>query len=373
MAEENQEQFDALSMSDEDVLNMTAEEFAAAQQKSVKEEEKEKPEEEEDKEEEQEVEEDNDEEEEDEDSEAQGHTDVYEPQAVAAEDEEDEERTEYEGKTESSDVNGIDYRAEYNRLFSPLKAAKREIQVKTVDDARRLMQMGVDYNIKMQALKPQLRIMRALDKNGLLDEDKINFLIDLDKKNPEAIKKFLKEKEIDPMDLDLDEESSYKPTSYAPTESEQALQDVLDDIQNTPSFKRTIEELGSKWDEESKKVLGQKPELIRIINGQIENGIYDQVMGIVESERLMGRLEGLNDLMAYKTVGDALQAQGAFKHLSKESKPERKASQDPKLKARKRAASPTKRAATTKPSTQDFNPLSLSDEEFEKMGVSSFG
>jgi hypothetical protein len=375
MAEERQEEFDALSMSDEDVLNMTPEQFAAAQQKPAEEEQKEEQEEEQDKEEEQEVEKTDDEEEadEDENSEAQGRTDIYEPQAVATEDEEDEEGTESEQIAESEEVNGINYKAEYERLFSPLKAAKREIQVKNVDDARRLMQMGVDYNIKMQALKPQLRIMRALDKNGLLDEDKINFLIDLDKKNPEAIKKFLKEKEIDPMDLDLDEESSYKPNSYAPTESEQALQDVLDDIQHTPSFKRTIDELGNKWDEESKKLLGQKPELIRIINGQIENGIYDQVMGIVESERMLGRLEGLNDLMAYKTVGDALQAQGAFKHLSKESKPERKASQDPKLKARKRAASPTKRAATTKPSAQDFNPLSMSDEEFEKMGASSFG
>jgi hypothetical protein len=362
----------ALSMSDEDLLKMSPQEFIAAQQQKSESEEDEPEEEkveesEPEPESEPESEQEEEEYEEDEEEAPVREQPIYE----AAEDEDEPEEVKASGSMPKP-KNGVDYEAEYQKLLSPFRASKREIQVKSVDDARKLMQMGVDYQYKMQAIKPQLRIMRALDKNGLLDEDKINFFIDLDKKNPEAIKEFLREKQIDPMELDLDSESQYKPGSYAPTEQEQAIDDVLDDIRGTKSFDRTIDEIGTKWDSGSREILTKQPQLIKLINDQVETGIYDQIMNVVASERMLGRLEGLNDLLAYKTVGDALQASGAFDHLKKESKPKRKTSQDPKLKARKRAASPTRRSSSTQPSAKDFNPLALSDDEFEKMGAPSF-
>lgn len=354
-----------LSMSDEDLLNMSPQEFIAAQQKNEDEKEEPGQEEEEAPVEEPEVEEEEPEEE------ASSPADIYASSRQQAEEEEPEEE-EVEDSGSEAPQNGIDYQAEYEKLLSPFRASKRDIQIKNVDDARNLMQMGVDYRYKMQALKPKLRMMRALDKNGMLDEAKINFFIDLEKKNPEAIKQFLKEKEIDPMELDMDSESQYRPGSYAPSEQEQAIDDVLDSIRDTKSFDRTIDELGNKWDTDSKEILTKQPQLIKLINDQVDTGIYDQIMNVVASERMLGRLEGLNDLLAYKTVGDALQASGAFDHLKNGSKPKRKPSQDPKLKARKRAASPTKRSSRVSPSSNEFNPLALSDEEFEKMGAPKF-
>ena len=362
----------ALGMSDDELMNMTPEEFAA-QQKSEEDEESE-PEkvEEEPAEEEEVVEDEEPEDEEPEEEPQESRANVYADSEPHEDEEAEAEEAEPTQVEVSGSSDGVDYQAEYEKLLTPFRASKREVQVKNVEDARKLMQMGVDYQYKMQALKPQLRIMRALDKNGLLDEEKVNFLIDLDKKNPEAVKKYLKDKEIDPMDLDMDSETDYTPQSYAPTESEQAIDDVLDDIRETKAFDRTIDELGNKWDAPSKQVLMQQPQLIKLINTQVETGVYDQIMNVVASERMLGRLQGLNDLMAYKTVGDALQASGAFDHLKAEPKPKRKPSQDPKVKARKRAASPTKRSSSTRTSAQDFHPLALSDEEFEKMGAPRF-
>ena len=322
-------------------------------------------------------------EEEDEEEPEEGRQDPYqgaedEPEEEDSEEEEEDSETspkserKSKNSEEESEIENIDYKTEYERLFAPLKASKREVKIKSVDDARNLMQMGVDYAKKMQTLRPQLKILKTLEKNNLLAEDKINFLIDLDKKNPEAIKKFLKEKEIDPMDLDLSEEAEYKPKSYMPTDKEAAIDEVLDQIRETPSFNRTVDELGNKWDDASKQIIFENPQLIAIINDQIANGMYDQIMSAVETERMLGRLQGLNDLMAYKQIGDALQKQNAFKHLETGSKPERKQSQDPKLKARKRAASPTRRSSVTT-APPKMNPLSMSDEDFEKMGVPSFG
>lgn len=382
------EQTDVLSMSDEDLLKMSPQEFLAQQEAKDKKPEEKQLQDSDSKEEEEEKSEDMSSEEKEE---VAGGDDDYEEEELQEEEEEQQQRPVYAGTEEEeketpeedeteaqqeaapTGQNGVDYKAEYERLLAPFRASKREIQVKSVDDARSFMQMGVDYQFKMQALKPKLRMLRALDKNGLLEEDKINFWIDLDKKNPEAIKKFIKDKEIDPMELDLESESKYQPNSYAPSEREQAIDDVLDSIRETESYERTIDELGNKWDEPSKEILTSNPQLIKLINDQIAQGIYDQIMNVVASERMLGRLAGLNDLMAYKTVGDALQASGAFDHLKKESKPKRKTSQDPKLKARKRAASPTKRSSSTaSTSAKDFNPLALSDEEFEKMQMPRF-
>ena len=360
-----------LSMSDEDLLNMSPQEFLEAQKKQEKSEpepEEQEPEEEPEEAQEEPEEDEPEEEYEDEDEPVAAERGPYDGE-TSDEDESSEIEPEEVESTESESVN---YKAEYEKLLQPFRASKRDLSVKSVEDARRLMQMGADYQFKMQALKPQLKIMRALEKNGLLSEEKVNFYIDLDKKNPDAIKKFLKDKEIDPMEVDLSEESEYQANSYAPSDNELAIDEVLDRIRETESFNRTVDELGNKWDAESKKILYQTPALIEVINGHVERGIYDQIMNVVESERLLGRLEGLNDLMAYKQVGDALQAQNAFKHLETGSKPKQKESQDPKLKARKRAASPTRRSAA-KPSAKDFNPLALSDEEFEKMGSPNFG
>ena len=356
--EEQQINSDVLNMSDEDLSNFDPSSYQQAEKEETPE-----PEETEEV-----SEQDDDEDQEYEEPEESDDDEEEEPEAQNVYESDDSDEPAETSEHES----GVDYKVEYERLLSPFRASKRDISVKSVDDARRLMQMGADYNFKMQALKPQLRIMRALEKNGLLDQNKINFLIDLDKKNPEAIKKFLKDKEIDPIDLDLSEEVDYKPKSYAPSDQEAALDDVLEEIRETPHFQRTIDVLGNQWDAESKQKLMELPQLIRVINDQIGNGIYDQVMAVVENERLMGRLQGLNDLMAYKTVGDALQAQGALKPVGRQSKPQPKVSHDPKLKARKKAASPTKRSPTGQSKSSDFNPLALSDEEFEKLSTPVF-
>jgi hypothetical protein len=360
--EEVQEDSSVLNMSDEELANFNPQEQAQEEAEEETSEEEQEAEQEEEPAAEEEEEASSEETEEDE-----------EPEETREVFEDSEETTEQEaGEETSAETNEINYKEEYERLLSPFRASKRDIRVKSVDDARRLMQMGADYQFKMQALKPQLRIMRALEKNGLLDQDKINFMIDLDKKNPEAIKKFLKDKEIDPLELDLSEETAYQAQSYTPTEQEAALEEVIDEIRETDSFQRTIDEIGNKWDAESKKQLSENPALIKVINQHVANGIYDQVRNVVENERLLGRLAGMNDLMAYEAVGKALQEQGAFNAPQGTPKPKSKRSQDPKLKARKKAASPTKRSSPASSTGQQYNPLSLSDEEFEKMTKPAF-
>jgi len=276
----------------------------------------------------------------------------------------------------------IDYEAEYKRLIAPFKANGREIQVKSAEDAIALMQMGANYNKKMAALKPNLKIMKLLENNGLMNEEKLSFLIDLDKKNPAAINKLVKESGIDPMDLDAEKAGEYRPKIHAVDDREIDLDTVLDEIQDTPTYARTLDVVSQKWDGASKQAISQTPQLLKVINAHMESGIYDLISKEVESERVFGRLNGLSDIEAYRHVGDAIQARGGFNHLTNGQvkpqasapvivEPKPKKVEDDKLKDKRRAASSTKPVAPTTV-IKDFNPLALSDAEFSKLADNRF-
>lgn len=271
----------------------------------------------------------------------------------------------------------VDYEAEYKRLLAPFKANGRDIKVDTVDDAVALMQMGANYNKKMAALKPNLKLMKMLENNGFLSEDKISYLIDLGKHNPAAINKLVKDSAVDPMDLDAEKASAYKQTAYAVDDREIELDTVLDELQGTPTYTRTLDVVSNKWDVASKRAVSQAPQLLKVLNDHVANGIYDLISTEIEREKLFGRLNGLSDLEAYRQTGDALQARGGFNHLNKVQtktppvapeivQPKPKAVVDDKLNDKRRAASSTKAVVSGLVDT-DYNPLSLSDEDFGKL------
>lgn len=295
-----------------------------------------------------------------------------------------EEKTETENQKEKAEkeTQALDYEAEYKRLLAPFKANGREIQVKSVDDAVALMQMGANYNKRMAALKPNLKMLKLLENNGLMSEEKISYLIDLEKKNPAAINKLVKDSGLDPMDLDAEKAGEYKPKIHSVDDREIDLDTVLDEIQETPTYTQTLEIVSKKWDGASKQTIASTPQLLKVINDHVANGIYDLINQEVERERMFGRLNGLSDIEAYRRVGDAINARGGFNHLvSNQGKPNQepvvvqpkpKAPADDKLNEKRRAASSTKPANVSTTAASDFNPLALSDEEFSKLAEIRF-
>ena len=272
--------------------------------------------------------------------------------------------------TDDAETSALDFEDEHKKLLAPFKANGKEMQVDNVEDARKLMQMGANYNKKMAGLKPNLKLLKMLENNKLLDEGKLSYLIDLDKKNPEAIAKLIKESGLDPLDMDVTKDSTYQPNAYTVDDKEVELDATLDDIRGTPSYSRTIDIVSNKWDESSRKILVEHPSIISTINDHVTSGVYDQISDAVERKRILGEFAGVSDLDAYKLMGDEMQAKGGFTQTSKAPdviKPKVSKAVDPKISKRKKAASTTKTAPSSK--TPDFNPLSMSDEEFEKMSA----
>lgn len=300
-------------------------------------------------------------------------------------DESKEDKSDGEGEGEAEPVN---YEDVGKRILAPFKANGKDIQVKSVDDAIQLMQMGANYNKKMAALKPNLKLMKLLQNNGLLSEEKIGFLIDLTNKNVGAINKLVQESGVDPMDLNADKASEYKQSTYTVDDREIALDTVLDEIKESKKYTQTLDVVGNKWDDASKRIVADQPELIRVINGHMESGVYDLIAAEIDNERMLGRLKGVTDIEAYRQVGDALAKRGAFQRLlqgssQEETKtPEREEPVVPRkpvkqvdaaaLKDKRRAASSTKPSTPSKQKPADFNPLAMSDAEFEKQAQAKF-
>ena len=273
-----------------------------------------------------------------------------------------------------------DYQAVYNRIMAPFKANGKDIEVKSVDDAITLMQMGANYNKKMAALKPNMKVLKLLERNDLLDENRLSFLIDLDKKNPDAINKLLKDSGVDPLELDLENAKEYVPQTRQVDDREIALDMVLNEISDTPSYARTLGFVSQDWDEQSKQTIADHPQLLKVINDHVDRGIYDLINSEVERARMLGKMNGVSYIEAYRQIGDAIQARGGFNHLgnsqmqvnqpTKVVAPKSKVD-EAALKDKKRAATPTTGGLTNK-TTEDFNPLSMSDAEFEKYAQSKF-
>ena len=313
--------------------------------------------------------------EEQEEEQEQESVDEQRTEPVPSTEESTEEKEEAKPAEQSQE---IDYKAAYERLTAPFKANGKEMRIENIDDAITLMQMGANYNKKMAALKPNLKLLKLLENNNLLSEEKLGFLIDLEKKDPSAITKLIKDSGIDPLDVDTEKAGDYKPTTYTVDEREMELDAVLEEIQDTPAYTKTIDIVGTKWDGPSKQVIASNPQVLKVINDHVDRGIYDLISNEMERQRVLGRLNGLSDIEAYRQVGDAIQAQGGFDHLvqpnqrqqvtpQKEVVTPKPKTESLELKSKKRAASSTKPAVSVTTSPADYNPLAMSDEEFSKL------
>lgn len=258
------------------------------------------------------------------------------------------------------------------RIFQSFRASGRDVKVRSVDEAIRLMQMGVNYSDKNAEQKPKLAIIKVLEKNGLLDSEKLAFLIDLHNKKPEAIGKLIKDSGIDPLDLDEQVVKDYRPKAQVASDSELEMDDVLAEVKHSPHYDRLLDVVSKKWDDRSKAAAGGNPRVLTMLAEQMENGVYDKIMAEVDHQRMLGGLAGVPVLQAYDDIGKAMNARGEFnvapkgpvkKLVTAGTKP---ASTKPEDEQRRRAAAPTKAASAAVKEAPAQSFLGMSDEDFMK-------
>ncbi len=277
-----------------------------------------------------------------------------------------------EDKDTSEEPDTDDLKAQMDLLLAPFKANGGDMQVKSVDEAIKLMQMGANYTQKMKGLSPSLKVVKLLDKHKLNDPSKISFMIDLMKNDPKAIAKLVKDSGINPLDIDVAKDTEYTTSNHSISEKEMELETVLDEIQvsSPDTYSKTMLLINDKWDDASKRALSETPQIIRTINEHMGNGLFDQISSKMENERMFGRLQGLSDVQAYRQAGELLHTEWQAAEQAKQKivvapKIVKPSVSDKKREAQKKSAGASKTSGK-KVKAQEINPLSMSDEEFMK-------
>ena len=292
----------------------------------------------------------------------------------SASDGESEDEKEPTQKTDSERANEF-----FKIITSPIKANGKEIKIDTPEEAVKLIQMGANYNAVMTQLKPARQIIKTLEQHKMLDKDSIALAVDVLSGNKDALVRLMKDKGINPLELDTDEESSYKTTTRIASEQSVEFDDVIESIKHSTYYNDTVQTVQG-WDERSQTSVAEDPRLISQLNTQMENGIYKQINTELTKRRAIGdaNLSGLSDLEAYVAVGRLLtqngtlvapnaQGQQSTRQVGRKIQPKQSNHANPKTNSQKKAAGVPRNKQPAKPSDKEINALAMSDDDFDKL------
>ena len=256
----------------------------------------------------------------------------------------------------------VDYKSIYEQVFKPFKANGKEITPKSVEDIISLMQMGANYTKKMQLMAPMKKVVQSLD-NAKIDEQELNFLIDVSKGDKEAIKQLLIKHKIDPLEIDLDGDNTYSPRNNIASDEDVEFNDTLMDIHD--SLPKIQEILNNTWDDKSKKAILKDPRLMRALHEEVQMGRFDEVQKRLEAEKTFGRYKGVSDVDAYIDLVSKME-QERMKTKTQPETPTK--TESTKRIPDKSKAAPTKgKTSKSSSSLTAKDLLSMSDDEFNKL------
>lgn len=290
------------------------------------------------------------------------------------------DNSEYMDNPESVGEPYIDYKSEYEKITAPFKASGKTIQVRDSNEVISLMQKGVDYTKKQQALKPRLKELQILENQNMLG-DNLGYAIDLFNGNTKALAKLIKERNIDISELSPnmygDEENNspdYTPTNYSISDAEMRLKDVELTLKDSPNFQRLFTTL-TDLDDDSKAKFRNNPDLLLRLNEHMDSGLYDQIQNELEHRRIVGdaSVDGMNFYDAYTAVGNEILSYNMkYAQAQQQQQQQQYAEQyqQQQLQQKRNSAKSTNSRSVGRTSNpMMYDPLTCSDEEFAQINL----
>lgn len=283
--------------------------------------------------------------------------------------------------TENVETENVpDYKSFYEQVTRSFKANGKEIQVTNPDDMITLMQQGVNYSKRMAGLKPSLGVLKTLEQHGLMDLDKLGYLIELHNQKPEAIAKLVKDSGIDLYSFDTEQANDYTPPKMQVTEYSD-LETTINELQaSSKTFSKVLDSVVNEWDEQSKQILSDNPQLLRVMDNQAENGLFEKITNAIEYEKMMGRLGNTPYIEAYRMLESQFLQANQTQVMQQPTQPQvqkqqpqsftaprptvQKQQSNSNTEQKRKAANP--QTSSTNKQQLDFDPLRISDEEFLK-------
>ena len=286
--------------------------------------------------------------------------------------------TENTNSTETAPTE-VDYKAFYESVTKDFKAAGKVMPgVKDPDKFIKALQMATDYALKTAALKPVLKKAKMLED---VTDEEFSEMLDFRKRNPEVIKKALKEAQLDPLDLDL-EDIQYTPQSKIMSDADYEFKETIEKLsrEDAVAFQRTQNIVLNELDSTSKTTVLSNPHILSALQSEVASGRFEKIQAQALQLKAFGGYNNVPDIELYSYIASemdkqALQKQGVQNNLTAgevnspvtntvQTKPSVSVV-DPELED-KRARAGIQIKPTT-PVVKKYDPTKLSDEEFMKL------
>ena len=281
--------------------------------------------------------------------------------------------------TETEPTEEVDYKAFYESVTKDFKAAGKMMPgVKDPDKFIKALQMATDYALKTAALKPVLKKAKMLED---VTDEEFSEMLDFRKRNPEVIKKALKEAKLDPLDLDL-EDIQYTPQSKIMSDADYEFKETIEKLsrEDAVAFQRTQNIVLNELDSNSKTTVLSNPHILSALQSEVASGRFEKIQAQALQLKAFGGYNNVPDIELYSFIANemdkqALQKQGIQNNLTAgemntpvantvQTKPSVSVV-DPELED-KRARAGIQIKPTT-PVVKKYDPTKLSDEEFMKL------
>lgn len=283
-----------------------------------------------------------------------------------------------EQTTQATTAEATPEKAFYDAVTSEFNANGKSYKIDNPDDVKKLMQMGLNYNQKMAAMKPHLKIVRALEDAGITSLDQLGGLLDLHAKKPEAIAKLVQDSGIDTFDVE-EKAKAYVPSQVNVNDKMLEFEMVADELGQNPHFGTVVQHLGT-FDEQTRQQIFENPDMLRTLTDHVAHGYFDKIKANLDVAQATGRTRGMTFLQAYEAIGQQLFGQAQQQQVVQQAViPPVVAPQPTPVPvatkvntvnntARQAAASVTTTASSThKPKPTPKEIWEMSDEEFAKL------
>lgn len=279
-----------------------------------------------------------------------------------------------EQNTENQETTQIDYKAFYETVTQDFKASGKTMPgVKEPEKFIKALQMATDYALKTAALKPALKRVKMLEE--VSDED-LAEMLDFKKRNPEVIKKALKEANIDPLELDMDK-VNYVPQVQMISDSEYDFRETVDELSKDAKFNDTRQLILSGLDAKSKELALTDTRVLKALHQEVVSGRIEQIQAKALELRAFGSVDSsITDIELYATIARQMDQNSSTITQSNPSAVSAQVVSNTQTKQVTKEPNPEledKRARAgiqTKPQSKvvkKYDPTKLSDDEFLKL------
>lgn len=229
-------------------------------------------------------------------------------------DQEEHTQADAEDTEDTVETEEVNYKEFYEKVaLAKFTANGREVEgFKNPEDLIRAQQMLHGYSDKMKVFKEYKKFLKPLEERGIVnDPDKFNLAMSLLDGDPEAIKKVLKEKNIDPLELDLDD-IKYIPKSKLPSDAQLLIEETYEQAENLGVGGKFNKVISKDWDLPSLQEFVSNGAVRADLLQHLQDGTYDIVQNEIKRMELLdanGLLDGMTSVEKYRAAVANLQRQ----------------------------------------------------------------